>query len=170
MRKSSAYARKIRRFGKTYNGAEWLNVITKCRPYDEELIPGAIATEPSFAAVRKAIVDVRTSFEAIKVGNGSERAWDFLAHATGITKVRSIQIAGDGNEMLEPLHIADAALMKVKNRYLKWGKWELLPAEVQDIAYALDLYEEVATNSSPAQMTEAMKVREQILDKQREPA
>ena len=68
MRKLSAYARKARRVNKTYNGAEWLNVITKCRPYDEELLPGAIAQESSFAAVRRAIIGIRTAFEAIKAG------------------------------------------------------------------------------------------------------
>ena len=163
MRKLSAYARKARRTQKTYNGAEWLNVITKCRQYDDELLPGAIAQEPSLEAALKAINGVRTAFEAIKAGEGSESAWDRLAHATGITKIRSIQIAGEGNEMLPPLNEADAVLMKVKNRYIKWAKWEVLPQEVDAITYALELYEMVVTSSSPAQMSSAVKVRDEIL-------
>jgi hypothetical protein len=168
MRKLSAYARKARRENKTYNGAEWLNVITKCRQYDDELLPGAIAKEPSFSAAQRAIIGIRTAFEAIKAGQGSEHDWDKLAHATGVTKVRAFQIAGNNNEMMPPLDEADAALMKVKNRYLKWDKWEVLPAEIEPITYALDLYEMVVTSSSPAQMSEAVYARDKILKKQRE--
>lgn len=170
MRKTSAYARRARREQRTWNAAEWLNTITKCRPYDPEPLPGAIATETSYTAAEKAIVNVRRAFEAIKLGTATKESWDKLTHATGVTKIRSVQIAGDGNDIFLALEEADAALMKVKVRYQKWGKWEVLPKEVQDIAYGLDLYEMVLTRSSPAQMAEAADIREQILKKQRETA
>lgn len=167
MRKTSAYGKRIKRTGGYYNAAEWLNTLTKCRPYSEELIPGAINKRPSFEAIRATIVDTRLAFEHIKVGNGTTNDFEVLIAATGEAKVRFAQIAGNSNPAVDVLDIADEALMRTRNRFDKTGKWGFDGPALLEIAEGLDLYEDIATSSSPAQMNSAMLERHRLLIEQR---
>jgi hypothetical protein len=170
MRKTSEYARK-RRVMNTYNGAEWLNTITKCRPYDDQPLPGAIVKETSMEAAIRAVTNVRLGFAKIQNNpEDGEYCFDLLAHATGVAKVRFAQIGGNECEPVKIIDKADDALLKVRARYVKWGKWELLKSEVDAIAEALDLYEMALMNSSPAQMSDAVEIRQKLLIEQRKAA
>ena len=53
-RKTTAYARKLRRTGDraTFNGAAWLNTIERCRPYSTEQVPGSWLAPNIGAAVK----------------------------------------------------------------------------------------------------------------------
>ena len=167
MKKTTTYARK-RRIANTYNGAEWLNTITKCRTYDAQPLPGAVIAETSMEAADRALAKVRLGFEQIKNNPADgEYCFDLLAHATGVAKVRFAQIGGNDCDPVQIIDRADDALLKVRARYVKWKKWELLDHEVGNIAEALDLYEMVLMNSSPALMTEAAGIRQQLIEKQR---
>lgn len=170
MRKISAYARKARARNATYNGAEWLNTLTKCRPYTDELLPGAIVQEPSFAAVRRAIIKVRYGFEKLKIGEATHEHFDAVAHATGVAKIRAAQIGGNENPAITLLDTADAALERARERFNRLGKWGFDGPALVQIEDALNFYEDIATSSSPAQMHEAMLERNRILIEQRQAA
>ena len=170
MRKTTTYARK-RRVVNTYNGAEWLNTITKCRTYDDQPLPGAVVKETSMEAALKALNNVRIGFAQMQAGpDDGEHCFDLLAHATGVAKVRYAQIGGNDCEPVKIIDKADDALLKIRARYVKWSKWELLASEVEAIAEALDLYEMVLMNSSPALMSDAVEIREKLLIEQRKAA
>ena len=46
MKKTTAHGRKLKRMGAGFNGVEWINAISRCQPYTDELIPGAIGSLP----------------------------------------------------------------------------------------------------------------------------
>jgi hypothetical protein len=92
MKKLSTYARKMRRTDQTYNAAAWLNTLTKCRAYSDELLPGAIAKVPSFEAIRAMIIETRMAFERMKSGNGTSNDYDVLIVAFGEAKIRYAQM------------------------------------------------------------------------------
>ena len=164
MRKLSAYARKLRRTDQTYNAAAWLNALTKCRAYSDELLPGAIAKVPSFEAIRALIVDTRMAFERIKSGSGTSNDYDVLIVALGEAKIRYAQIAGNDNPAVDVLDTADAALLRTRIRWDKTGVWGFDGPALAEIADGLDLFEEVATNSSPMQMHNAMIERNKLVE------
>lgn len=161
MKKTTAHGRKLKRTGGDYNGVEWINAISRCQPYTDELIPGAIGTTQ--ASADKSIALVADAFRALKSGSTPpDDADDFnrLAHALGISELRAEAIGGEAGKALLPiLATGNAALGKVKARREKWGKWELLPAEVEAVFDALAHYEEILLASSPAQMADAVDKR-----------
>lgn len=168
MRKTTAYARRIRRTGGAYNGLEPLNAIMRTRGYTEQAMPevGLHGTED--AAV-KALVVVKTALVAMTTGAtppGNEEHFDLLAHALGVSCIRAGQIGGpevDRNPMLPPLVEGNNALRQVLNRRRRWGKWQVLPAEVDTLSEAIDLYETILLASSPQQMAIAVDLRMQVL-------
>ena len=161
MKKTTAHGRKLKRMGAGFNGVEWINAISRCQPYTDELIPGAIGTTQ--ASADKSIALVADAYRAMKSGNTPPNdADDFnrLAHALGISELRASQIGGEAEQALMPILAAgNAALGKVKARREKWGKWEMLPAESTLIFDALAGYEEILLASSPEQMSRAVDDR-----------
>ena len=56
-RKTTAYARKIRRLGPGFNGAAWLNTLERTRSYTSEpILPGFQAVDTMSEAVKSALV------------------------------------------------------------------------------------------------------------------
>lgn len=168
MRKTTAYARKMRRQGGLYNGAEYLNTIQRSRSYDEPADPelGLFATKD---VATKASVLVMAALEKMATGAtppGNEEHFDLLAHALGVSCIRASQIAGpdvDSNPMLPPLVEGNNTLRGVLARRRKWGKWQVLPVEVGVLRYAVEVYETILQASSPAQMAEAVDLRMKAL-------
>lgn len=164
MRKTSSYARKLRRLGGTFNGAEYLNVIERSRGYTDPAVPelGVHCTED--AAV-KALVRVKTALVTLTSGAtppGNEEHYDLLAHALGVSCMRAGQIGGpevDSNAMLPPLVAGNDALRQVLARRRRWGKWQVLPAEAEVLGYAVEIYETILLASSPQQMVDAVDMR-----------
>ena len=157
MKKTTAYARKLKREGDGFYGAEWINTIARCQPYSDELIPGAIGTTQ--ACADKSLELVADAYRAIKSGNTHPNDTDdfnLLAHALGVSEIRAEEIGGDAMEAMMPLLAAgNAALEKVKTRRERFGKWEVLDKEAHEIFGALELYETILRASSPAQMSDA---------------
>ena len=165
-RKLSAHGRKLKQGRGAFNGVEFLNAISRCRPYTDEIIPGAVAKEPTQDAAEKSVKLVEGAYKRIQTGQTDPNdADDFnrLAHALGIAEIRAEQIAGKdhaSNPMLPILATGNAVLGQVRARRSKWGKWEMLPAEADFVFDALEVYEEILLASSPAQMDDACGKRE----------
>lgn len=163
-RKVSTYARKQRRLGGTYNGAEFLNTIMRSRGYTEEPMPNIGLRGTEYAAAQ-ALNMVKTAFLALTSGAtpaANEENFDLMGHALGVSCIRASQIAGpnpESNPMLPPLIAGNAALRQVFNRRRKWGKWEVLKAEAESLDYAVEIYETILMASSPAQMATACDLR-----------
>lgn len=162
MRKSSTYARKRRTHT---NGMEWLDALTRCRPYTDEPIPGSWLATGTQEAASNAMATVRESFIRLQDGltpPTDEDDFNRLAHALGVASIRAWQIAGEDpatNEMLLPLNSGNAALKRVRARFLTWNKWELLAADTAAIDWAVEIYEAVVQASSPAQMSDVCNKR-----------
>ena len=164
MRKTTAYARKHRRTGATYNAAEWLNVMQRSTGYSDESLPGSTLPGTQSAA-DKSLKIVRAAFDAFMHGivePHSEEPFDLIVYALGVSCIRAGQIAGTApsdNPMLPPLIAANAVMRKVMTRRKRFGKWEMLPAEIEALDWALEIYETILLASSPAQMTLAVDLR-----------
>lgn len=132
-------------------------VLRECRQFNDELGTDANAKD--------AMGMVFAAFDRMCSGVSTETDdFDCLAHAVGVTEVRAVDIAGIGsNPILDAIKPANEALQKCKNRYLKWGKFEVLEQEVKSIREALDLYEMVLLESSPRQMADATTMRMKML-------
>lgn len=149
------------------NKPSWLDVIQRCKPYDDEPIPGSWLPGTQDVAERS-IKLVRDAFDSLKTGSppDTERDFDLISHALGVSIIRAGQIAGEvieDNLMLPPLIDANKAMRAVLARRRKWGKWELLAAEAETLDYALEIYEVIVRASSPAQMSEAVDLRREAL-------
>ena len=121
------------------------------------------------SAADRSIKLVRDAFESLKAGTspvGSRRDYDLVSHALGVSCIRAGQIAGtdpDDNLMLPPLTAGNAARNSVLARHRKWGKWELIAAEVETLDWAIEIYETIVRASSPEQMNAAVELRELAL-------
>lgn len=149
------------------NKPSWLDVIQRCKPYDDEPIPGSWLPGTQDVAERS-IKLVRDAFDSLKTGSppDTERDFDLISHALGVSIIRAGQIAGEvieDNIMLPPLIDANKAMRAVLARRRKWGKWELISAEIETLDYALEIYEVIVRASSPAQMSEAVDLRREAL-------
>ena len=168
MKKISKYAAKRRANGNlhTYNGAEWMNVIQRCNTYGEKPeIPGfvdtTIAAQKSMLLVREALDGLMTC----TIPDDPEHAYDALAHALGVAIIRAIQIDPDteNNPALPILQAGNQALTRAIERWEHHESWGLDGLGRVDLLEAIEVYEEILRNSSPAQMTKAMDERIKIL-------
>ena len=164
MRKTTTYAKKQRRAGLPYNGAAFMNSLQIARAYTEPAIP-AIGMSSTHGVALHALVLVKSALAALVGGAtppGNEENFDLLGHAFGVSCIRAGQIAGpepEQNELLPPLIAGNVALRQVLNRRRKWKKWEVLPAEAETLAYAVEIYETILMASSPLQMAHAVDLR-----------
>lgn len=172
-RKTSAYARRMRRQpdGGTFNGAEWINTFQRCRGYTDEPIPGAFNADggQTITAARGAALRVRAAFDSIKAGQvpgDDPEPHDLLAHALGVAWLRAIDIAGDDasqNPMLPLIKAGTDAVLRMAERKRRLNVWGLDGPGLTQVADALDVYDEILMNSSPAQMSAAADKRAQLL-------
>jgi len=143
-------------------------VVQACAPYTDEPIPGLALTGTSECANFSAAL-VTGAFAKLRAGTvaaSDEEPFDLLAHAFGVSYIRAAQIAGESvgtNEMLPPLIAGNKALRSLLARRRKWGKWELLPTEVDALDWAVEIYQTILHASSPAQMAAAVTLRLQAL-------
>ena len=173
MRKTSTYARKVRNnigiyTDGAYNGATFLNIIQRCRPYMDEPIIGS-NLDGTQDACEKAMIWVRDAFVNIKTGKAEphdSREFDLLAHAMGITRLRACDIAGQDefeNPLLPIWRAGNEALRRCSERYNKLGRWGFDGPALDELDAAIELYETILQSSSPAQMEEATVRRLEIL-------
>lgn len=170
MRKTSAYARKMRRraAGEVYNGTEWLNTIQRCAQYSNEAPIGSWLTGTQAAAdnMRHTVRHALDRLLAGQVQPGDTDVFDTLAHAVGVALVRTHETGGDRSAALEVLGLAKIALTAVKDRWQRIHKWGATRVEQEALADAVELYETILMSSSPAQMSAAAEARMRILKAQ----
>lgn len=167
MKKTSAYARKMRRQGGTYNGGEWLNAIQRCRTYTDEPIPGS-ELEGTQDAATKAELLVRQALDDLlnhRRPPDCEREFDRLSHAVGVAMIRALQIEADEdkNPAIPVLKAGTLALKRAIERYNANGAWGLDGPGRIELPDAIDIYAEILRNSSPAQMQHATDERMKII-------
>lgn len=120
-------------------------------------------------AANGAALRVRAAFDVIKsatVAPDDMEPHDLLAHAVGISWLRAIEIAGhelDKNPMLPILKLGTDAVQRLGERRRRTGAWGFDGPAIQQVADALDVYEEILLNSSPLQMANASRRREKLM-------
>ena len=108
-------------------------------------------TEDEMAQVA---LPARMSYQKIKDGVGSEADFDELAFACNTATVRSESIDA---LCVETCLIAQRALLRCKDRYLRTGRWGFDGLALQEIPPLLDLHDQLILNSSPLQMNAAFQ-------------
>lgn len=167
----SAYWRRKQRQPEkqVFNGAEWINTIQRCRPYTEDVVPGATQGTTISAAIG-ALRDVRGALNSLldhQVAADDVLPHDVLAQAIGITVIRSLQIAGGDENPTTPItKAASDALRSVRARWERMGKWGVNATERQALIDVVDAYEAILLASSPAQMQKAYELRLASLEKE----
>lgn len=110
----------------------------------------------------EALMTVRMALDNLfngRVAADDSIPFEVLRQALNVTTVRAAQIAGlesEGNAMLPILQAGKNALFGVRERRERSNKWGVSGPERTALADAINLYEEVLTNSSPKQMEDAM--------------
>lgn len=173
-RKMSAYARKMRRQPEksVYQGAAWFNTIQRCRQYSDEPPPGVPAAG-NIALAISAQAQVRRALNRLldhQVASDDVEPHDLLSHAIGITVIRSLQIARTADNPTLPItRAATEALLSVRARWERLGKWGVNATERQALIDAVDAYEAILLASSPAQMDKAARIRHASLQESATP-
>lgn len=167
MKKLSKYAAKRRRGHlHTFNGAEWLNAIQRCNTYGERPdLPGFV---DATTALQRAMLIVREALDSLMtctMPENPEHAYDALAHALGVAIIRALQIDPDteNNPAMPILQAGNRALLRAQERYEQHNAWGLDGPGRVDLLAAIEAYEEILRNSSPAQMAKATDERIKIL-------
>ena len=164
MKKTTTYSRKRQVKGQTYNSAAWLNTLQRSTSYSTEPLPGSWLPGTQSAADR-ALQRVKAGFESLKRGDvqvEDDEPFDLIVHALGVSCIRAGQIAGtkpESNAMLPPLIAGNAAMRQVMTRRRRFGKWQILPTEIEAVDWALEIYETILMSGSPAEMTLAAELR-----------
>jgi hypothetical protein len=167
-RKTTKFSRKRQASGGVFHGGAFLDAIQRCKPYSEEPIIGSWLPG-TYDTAERAIKLVRGAFDSLKAGTtppDTEKDFDLVSHGLGVACIRAGQIAGtapEDNLMLPPLIAGNVALRAVLARRRKWGKWELISADVYALDWAIEIYETIVRASSPAQMSDAVDLRREAL-------
>lgn len=170
-RKTSAYARKMRRTGDraTYNGAAWLNTIERCRPYSDQPTPGSWLPPNIGTAVKMDIKihDALARLLARQTPPDNTEDHDLMAHALGVAEIRALEIGGEHNPMRPTLRAAGQALARMRDRWNRLHTWGLDGPGREELVAGIDAYSTILAASSPAQMAHATQLRNDILDGKR---
>lgn len=151
-RKLSAHGRKLKRQGGpviALNG--WLRTIEACKPVEED---------PRLAnSLLLMVHDALKKLLDHQAQPGETAPFDLLAHAIDVAHVRYMQIdPTTDNPAHDPMLAAKTALLAIRERYRRTGRWGLAGPERAPLIQGIDLYEQVLLASTPAQMMAATKI------------
>lgn len=117
-----------------------LRPILMCRQFDAE--------EASILAV-----EARMAWHKLTTGDGTQDDFDLLANSSNVALIRAEKI----DELaVEVVLRAQAAIVAMKERYQRVGRFGADAAALQDVPPMLDFYCDLLSFSSPAIMTEAL--------------
>jgi hypothetical protein len=173
VRKTSTYSRKRGHKLHRFNGAEWLNTISRCRQYSDEPVIGSWMPQGTTQISNGVLAEARMAYQGIKDGlftPDQTDPYDMLAHVVGVAKIRVIQIGGEDpevNYVLPTIHLAEDALRRIRARWDKLQAWGMDGPAIVELADALDIYQEILTQSSPQLMADATSARIAILNRMR---
>lgn len=100
--------------------------------------------------------EVRLAWHHLTHGSGTQQHFQMLAMAMNTCLVRCEAI-GNGEAAEEVARRAQAALVAMQARHRRTGRFGPDAQALQDVPYALDLYDELLRNSTPLQMHDATK-------------
>lgn len=146
MRKTSAYARKLRYADKMAG----FRLLDRARPFDE----GDTTAEH---------IKTRACFDRLADGMADNDDFNRVAMALNLAKVLALEI-DDGLAAL--LQAGQDAMTALRARHERWNKWDMLPAEKAVIAESMDAHEAITDASSPLQMMAALDVVRRVIKQQ----
>ena len=101
----------------------------------------------------KISVDTRMAWHRLTHGEGTEADFDLLANSSNVARIRAEKI----DELaVECVLRAQAAIIGMKERYQRIGRFGADAAALQDVPPMLDFYCDLLSFSSPQIMTDAL--------------
>lgn len=131
-----------------------LRPILMCRQFDAE--------EASILAV-----EARMAWQRLTHGDGTQDDFDLLANSSNVALIRA---EGIDALAVEVVLRAQAAIIAMKQRFERIGKFGADAAALQDVPPMLDFYCDLLSFSSPQIMTDALMESVQRMNQQRESA
>lgn len=179
MRKTTAYARKRARqglpsdpsvlWGRDYG--VWARAIVNQKPFEDE------ANAPEADAI---LANARLKLQKVLdrlVPSDDVDPHDLLAHVVGISQIRALDIGKRSDEegrqqasdVIATLNAAAKGLHRMRDRWEKTKVWGLDGPAINSMKEAMDIYELILRNSTPAQMEHAQSVRLEQLKRLQKP-
>ena len=112
-------------------------------------------------------VDVRMAWHRLTHGDGTEADFDLLANSSNVALVRAETL---GELAVETVLRAQAAIVAMKERYVRTGRFGADAAALQDVPPMLDFYDELLKFGSPRTMIDALEVTVRRMKMQQEAA
>ena len=143
-----------------------MNAIQRCNPYGQAPdLPGFVDTTEAAIKSQLIVREAMDSLMTCTIPEDPESAYDALAHALGVAIIRALQIDSDvdNNAALPILQAGNQALTKAIERWEQKGSWGLDGPSRTDLLAAIETYEAILQNSSPAQMVKATEERMKVL-------
>ncbi len=109
-------------------------------------------------------VELRMAWHRLTQGDGSQADFDLLANSSNVALIRAEQIDALAVDMVLR---AQAAIVAMKARYLRLGKFGPDAAALADVPTMLDFYDDLIKLGSPQLMTNALKDAVQRMNVQR---
>lgn len=98
-------------------------------------------------------VDVRMAWHRLTHGDGTEADFDLLANSSNVALVRAETL---GELAVETVLRAQAAIVAMKERYVRTGRFGADAAALADVPPMLDFYDDLIAHGSPQIMTDAL--------------
>ena len=98
-------------------------------------------------------VKLRNSFDRLSTGTADTADFDTVAMSINFAKVRALEIS---EKLAELCTQGQLAMTSIRNRYVKWRKWQMTVDEKVRILEAIEAYEAIAAASSKVQMNAAV--------------
>ena len=96
----------------------------------------------------------RMAWEAMRTGQGTWDDFNTLAQVVNVALVRAEDIDALAVDVAKR---AQDALMAIRSRHDRCGKWGVDHVAMQDLPVCLNLYEQMLELSTPLQMAQAMR-------------
>ena len=113
--------------------------------------------------ISRDLIRIRCAFERIRDGEADTEDFNRVSTAINLAKIRALEIS----ELLaDVIERGQDAMTRCQERYRKTGRWGFDGPGLQEVVISLEAHEEILSKSSPNQMTRAMYLLRDILDKQ----
>jgi hypothetical protein len=128
----------------------------KYRPADPLAWAYAIASNSDMdqAHATKIVNIIRTAYQRMREGNGTDEDFDRLAAALNVSLMRAEKI---GKPLVDGINAGLQALMAADRRNGEGRGYGFSGPDLLAMNCAVDLYEEILRNSTPRQMQEALE-------------
>lgn len=110
------------------------------------------AFEPEEAALLSN--ETRMAWHRLTSGEGSEPDFDLLANCSNVAFIQAEKL---GEPAVEIVIAAQSAIVAMRDRYLRTGKWGADAVALRDVPPVLDFYDQLLALASPAVMVNALE-------------